>query len=324
MRPDRQHRQVAVVADLGEHLRAHRPDGRPRLAHRRAAGRRRCPRDAARSVAQVRLRDVEQAGGGRVGDLRALLAGEPVREQVGDEQQAARRRRAARRPAAATSWNTVLNGCTCSPVRRVQVRRRHLGEDPLRHAGGAAVAVVDGVAEQGAVGVEEPVVDGPGVDADAGEPAGVPGRRAQAVEDAAVQREDVPVQGRGAGRAGPPADPHRGVREPVDLVQLDALLPRRPEHPADDDAPAGRAEVDRREGGVVPAGTVRTTRTAGPATGGGGPGVARRHRRNAAATPESTGTCRPVVCTRSGPVRAKTAAATCSGSTSRLSRVRWA
>ncbi len=47
-------------------------------------------------------------------------------------------------------------------------------------------------------------------------------------------------------------------------------------------------------------------------------------RRKAAATPASTGMCRPVVWDSSPPVSASTAAATCSGSTSRLSRVRWA
>ena len=48
----------------------------------------------------------------------------------------------------------------------------------------------------------------------------------------------------------------------------------------------------------------------------------RGHRRNAAATPESTGTCSPVVWLSSGPVSAATALATCSGSTSSPSRVR--
>ena len=67
----------------------------------------------------------------------------------------------------------------------------------------------------------------------------------------------------------------------------------------DDHAPAGRAEVD---GGERPRG----------------------HRRNAAATPASTGMCSPVVWLRSPPVRAKTAAATCSGRTSCLSSVRCA
>ena len=49
-----------------------------------------------------------------------------------------------------------------------------------------------------------------------------------------------------------------------------------------------------------------------------------RQRRNAAATPASTGMCRPVVWVSSPPVSANTALATCSGSTSRLRRVRWA
>ena len=46
--------------------------------------------------------------------------------------------------------------------------------------------------------------------------------------------------------------------------------------------------------------------------------------RNAAATPASTGTWRPVVWLNSAEVIAVTALATCSGSTSRLSNVRWA
>src|SRR5699024_2515050 len=57
---------------------------------------------------------------------------------------------------------------------------------------------------------------------------------------------------------------------------------------------------------------------------GGEDAGARHQRRNAAATPESTGMCRPVVWLRSSPASATTAAATCSGSTSRPSRVRLA
>ncbi len=52
--------------------------------------------------------------------------------------------------------------------------------------------------------------------------------------------------------------------------------------------------------------------------------MARAHRRNAAATPASTGMCRPVVWVSSGPQRTKTALAMWSGSTSRLRIVRWA
>ena len=94
------------------------------------------------------------------------------------------------------------------------------------------------------------------------------------------------------------AQPHRLVGEPVHLGQVERARP----DPAEHDPAAGRAQVDR----------------------GDRPSTRRAHRRNAAATPASTGMCRPVVCDRSPPVSAKTALATCSGSTSRLSRVRWA
>ena len=63
-------------------------------------------------------------------------------------------------------------------------------------------------------------------------------------------------------------------------------------HPA-----PGGAEVDRGDGG---------------------------HRKNAAATPASTGMCSPVVRDSSPAVSTNTAAATCSGRTSRLSSVRCA
>jgi diadenosine tetraphosphate (Ap4A) HIT family hydrolase len=76
-------------------------------------------------------------------------------------------------------------------------------------------------------------------------------------------------------------------------------LRRRAEH----DPAAGGTQVDRDVHGHV---------------------VPRRYRRNAAGTPASTGTCNPVVWDSSPAVRTTTAFATCSGSTSRLSRVRWA
>ena len=87
----------------------------------------------------------------------------------------------------------------------------------------------------------------------------------------------------------------RLVREPMDLLEREATVL----DPADDDPAARRAEVDRDEDAVG-------------------------HRRKAAATPASTGMWSPVVCARSPPTSANTAAATCSGRTSFLSRVRWA
>ena len=89
--------------------------------------------------------------------------------------------------------------------------------------------------------------------------------------------------------------PHWIVREPMDLGQLELTRA----YPTNHDAPARRTEVDGRD---EPAG----------------------HLRKAAATPASTGMWSPVVWLRSPPVSAKTAAATCSGSTSRFSSVRWA
>ena len=105
----------------------------------------------------------------------------------------------------------------------------------------------------------------------------------------AYSAEHVPVQ-----RA---RRPHRPVREPVHLVQVEPVrADPGGHHPA-----AGGAEVDGRAGS------------------------ARRHRRKRRGdAAESTGTCRPVVRVRSPPVSANTASATWSGSTSRLSRVRWA
>ena len=106
-------------------------------------------------------------------------------------------------------------------------------------------------------------------------------------QDVLVEPEHVPVEAVG--------QPDRAVAEPVRLVQLQpAVADPAEHHPA-----AGRPQIDRGQREVG-------------------------HRRNAAATPESTGMCSPVVCERLPPVSANTASAMCSGSTSRPSRVRLA
>ena len=125
-----------------------------------------------------------------------------------------------------------------------------------------------------------------------------PGRPRSPSRTPVVQGQDVPVQ--------PSRQPHRPVGEAVRLVRSSVSGA----DPADHDPAAGRAEVDG--GATYRAASVAATRSRA------------RQRRNAAATPASTGMCRPVVWVRSPPVSAKTAFATCSGSTSRLSRVRWA
>ena len=95
----------------------------------------------------------------------------------------------------------------------------------------------------------------------------------------------------------PVGQPDGLVGEAMDLFELEVVRP----DPTDHHPPARRAEVDGRDASAV-----------------------RSHRRKAAATPASTGMWRPVVCDRSPPTSANTAAATCSGRTSRLSSVRWA
>ncbi len=138
---------------------------------------------------------------------------------------------------------------------------------------------------------EEGVIDRPGVDPDADEVAIELRSRADSSGDLSVQFHHVPVQ-----------------RLPVVLVQGDGSVreARHRCHPdtaavdvTDDDSAARRAEVDRSD----------TPRT---------------HRRKAAATPASTGMCRPVVCEKSDVQIAYTAFATFSGTTSRLSIVRCA
>ena len=113
------------------------------------------------------------------------------------------------------------------------------------------------------------------------------------------------------------AAPDQTVLEAVRRDQLEATVVDHAEH----DPARGGTEIDRRD----------CERAAGAGAGagavvrswaGGRDGAA--HRRNAAATPASTGTCRPVVCERSPEVRANTAFATFSGSTSCPSSVRWA
>ncbi|ROR46465.1 hypothetical protein EDD39_4736 [Kitasatospora cineracea] len=175
---------------------------------------------------------VVQAGGGGVGGLGPEGAGEPVGEQVGDQQQGA------------GPVEVLLGGELEERVERqvleagdaVEVAGGDAAPDVFDGGGAARVAVVEGVVDEGAVGVEESVVDGPAVDADGGDlPAG--GGFAQSVEDALVQAEGVPVQA--VGELG------GGVVEAVGLGELQAVAA----DAADDDPSAGGAEVRRGEGG---------------------------------------------------------------------------
>ena len=170
----------------------------------------------------------------------------------------------------------VLNGRNWSPVRAYSSAGGTTAWTASTAASGPLVAVVIRIAEQRAALVDQAVVDRPRVEPDADQPRGRPSRLAQPGQDLAIEPEDVPVE--------PVGQPDGLVREAMDLGQLEVVRA----DPADHHPTARRAEVDGRD---EPAG----------------------HRRKAAATPASTGMWRPVVWLRSPPVRANTAAATCSG-----------
>src|SRR5690606_12839524 len=143
-------------------------------------------------------------------------------------------------------------------VERQELQARHpveevvaeFGADALHHPVGEGVAVADGVADEPPGGVQEPVVYGPRVHADRDQA----GRgAAQAVEDVAVEAENVPVQGAG--------DPDGTVGEAAQLHQLHGAGPQVAGH----DAPAGRPQVDGREGRFAHR-TTSTSSVRGPCT----------------------------------------------------------
>ena len=173
--------------------------------------------------------DIVELRGGRVGQLRADLAGEPVGEQVGDQQQGPGRGQL-RRPRGRGELVDRVDRQLLHPGGRVQLLGWDLGEHLRDHALGPRVPVVHRVAEQRAAAVEQAVVHAPGVDAHAGQVEG-PRRGPQPVQHLPVEPQDVPVQG------AQHAD--RDVREPVGLMQLQLAGATWPDH----DPAAGRAQV---------------------------------------------------------------------------------
>ena len=232
-------------------------------------------------------RRVEQPGRRRVRRLRLVDARQPVADEVRDHRHRRGRGQPPRRRVGAQLVERVERQ-ELGARARVQPIRRHGGLELGGQAVRPAVAVVERQPDEGAGRVQQAVVDAPRVDGDAGEVARRGAGPPQAVEDRAVQARPRPSAGRRAARPG-----RWGSDGPRRAPG------RRPATRPHDHAPARRPEVDRGE--RAPA-----------------------HRRNAAATPASTGMWRPVVWDRSPPVSANTAAATCSGRTSRLRIVRWA
>ena len=123
------------------------------------------------------------------------------------------------------------------PVALEELGMRHPVVHGLHAEGRAGVAVVERVAEK-APAAQQPVVDGPGVDADARDAGLGAERLAQPLHGRPVERQDVPVQ--------PVGDLHRVVREARDRCRVERVGPDVP----DDDPAAGRAEVDRRDRAV--------------------------------------------------------------------------
>ena len=157
---------------------------------------------------------------------------------------------------------------------------------------GAVVPVVERVAEQRAGRVDQPVVHRPGVDPDAGQP------RLPATPCAVP-----PARSRYSSRmfqCSPSGGPHRLVREPVHRRDARARPARR-----------GRPSPDRWTRRGRPRRHSPSWVTALTA------GRRRRRRRRRGCAGRWCGD-------RSAEQSTKTALATCSGSTSRLSRVRWA
>ena len=268
--------------------RQERPEALARLADRREEPARQAERvdQVPRPVAGRR---VEQRGRRRVGPLGDALARQPGAEQVGDQQHRTVRRRTTGRRCAAASWNTVLNGRCWMPGAPVERVRGHDGRAPAPRR---ARSVRRG-SGTGCRAARPRSSSSPKSTAHESipmlaiaPPVDAPARRSPS-RTAPYSAEHVPVE--------PVGQLDRVVREPVDLVEPQRAVA----DPPDDHPAARRAEVDRGDD-------------------------ARAHRRNAAATPASTGMWSPVVCDRSPPTSANTAAATCSGRTSFLRIVRWA
>ena len=143
VRADRPHGHVGAQPEL----RQHRAEQGARLAQRRQE--RRVDAQSVREVERPLAGPcVEQPGGRRVRDLGALHTREPGSEQVGDEQH----------PVGGREVGGALRGdeledrvelLRLQAGARVELVGRDRREDPVRHAVGAVVAVVDGRGRRG-------------------------------------------------------------------------------------------------------------------------------------------------------------------------------
>src|SRR4029079_9420758 len=168
----------------------------------------------------------------------------------------------------------------------VQGVGRDPGVDRLHSPLMARVPIRDRGSEQRPIAIQEAAVDAPSIDPDTLQVVSASRRRAKAGKDLSILTERGPTEAL--------RQLHGLVRKSMDFLEQQRVR----SDVADDHPPGRRAEIDGAD------------RSFGA------------HLRNAAATPASTGTWSPVVCDRSPPTSANTAAATCSGRTSFLSKVR--
>ncbi len=224
-----------------------------------------------------------------------LAPGQPVADQVGDQQRGVGERRAGRRARRRPAGYIVLNGRNCKPLRAYRScpcdQRGVHGVDAASRSGrrGSGTAA-RAVSRRAAARSRRP----------RSRPRRRPGRRRRATglapDPSQTLREQpgqVPVH-RGAAAV---PQIHRIVGEAVHLRASRSG--------------AGPTSASMTRPLVAPRSTAANLRRS-------------THRRKAAATPASTGTCSPVVCEKSDVHSANAALAMFSGSTSRLSRVRCA
>ncbi len=249
---------------------------------------------------------VEEPGGGGVGGLGAAPARQQEPDEVRDEQRL-------------QPVQFGLRGELVDRVERQELQPRGGVEagrveflvDPGDGGTAAVIAVAEGRRDEFAGGVDQAVVHGPGVDPDAGDALtagrGRRGGGREPGEDLGEQGVEVPAEAA--------VELFDAVGEAVHRLQFGPLPTGTARDPAEDDPARGGADVDSDKD------------TAGEQAAAGWCGIRwwrRAHRRKAAATPASTGMWSPVVWESSLPVSTAAALATFSGSTSRLSRVRWA
>ncbi|BAS12238.1 hypothetical protein AHiyo8_05410 [Arthrobacter sp. Hiyo8] len=295
MRSHGNHRGLRGQPCPGRDLRQQRAYGFARLddGREQVFGQAECPEEFGGPLPRD---GVEKPGGGSIRGLGTALPRQFERNKVRNQQ-------------SLDAAQFTLRGELVDGIELQELQTRG-GIEPRRvqdlvdvRDGGAAalVAVAERLGPQDTRGIHESVVDGPRVDPDTGDPlpacGGRFGGRRKSREHLTEQGVEVPVESA--------VELHDAVGETVHRFQRDRFSGRGAAgDPAEHDAPRGRSDID---GGENAAGTGLSV-----------------HRRKAAATPASTGMCRPVVCESSLLVSTAAALATCSGRTSRLSRVRWA